>query len=91
MIPYQLVVSPAAARKIVKLDPSVVQRIRKELISLTRDPSPLEQVKRLKGHNNPPLFSLRVGDYRVIVEIHNDKMIIVVVQVGPRRTVYRDF
>lgn len=91
MTPYQLVVSPAAARKIVKLDPPVIRRIREELIALTRDPSPLEHVKRLKGQNNPPLFSFRVGDYRVIVEIHHDKMIIVVVQVGPRRTVYRDF
>ena len=90
MSPYQIVVTPAADRNLGNLDRMVALRIREELMTLARDPSPLVHVKRLKGHNNPPLFSFRVGDYRVIVEIHHDKMIIVVVQVGPRRTVYRD-
>ncbi|WP_052292212.1 type II toxin-antitoxin system RelE family toxin [Methanosphaerula palustris] len=64
--------------------------IREELLILARDPSPLEYVKRLKGHNNPPVFSFRVRDYRVIIQIHPDTMFIVAVPVGPRRTVYRD-
>lgn len=83
-------VTPAADRNLGNLDRVVALRIREELLALAREPSPLEYVKRLKGHHNPPLFSFRVGDYRVIIQILNDKMIIVVVHVGPRRTVYRD-
>lgn len=36
------------------------------------------------------LFKLRVGDYRIIYQIHNDKVLVVVIKVGHRREVYED-
>ena len=47
--------------------------------------SPYRFVKHLEG---VPLFSLRVGDYRIIMDISSSKMIILVLRIGPRKNVY---
>lgn len=47
--------------------------------------SPLDYVKHLVG---VPVYSLRVGDYRVIMDIKNKEMIIFVIKVGHRSKVY---
>ncbi|WP_327677488.1 type II toxin-antitoxin system RelE family toxin [Kitasatospora sp. NBC_00458] len=44
-------------------------------------------VKRLSGYDG--LYRLRVGDYRVVYEVQDDVMVILVVHVGNRRDVYR--
>ena len=36
------------------------------------------------------LFKLRVGDYRIIYQIHEHEVLVVVVKVGNRREVYED-
>lgn len=36
------------------------------------------------------LFKLRVGDYRIIYQIHEHEVLVVVVKVGHRREVYED-
>ena len=47
--------------------------------------SPYRFVKHLEG---VPLFSLRVGDYRIIMDISSSKMIILVLRIGSRKNVY---
>ena len=47
--------------------------------------SPYRFVKHLEG---VPLFSLRVGDYRIIMDITSSKMIILVLRIGLRKNVY---
>ena len=47
--------------------------------------NPFNFVKRLAGM---PLFSLRVGDYRAIMDIKNSQMLIFVVRVGHRKSIY---
>lgn len=53
-----------------------------ELESNPRSPD----VKKLKGRN---AWRIRVGDYRVIYEIHDRELHILVITVGHRREVYR--
>ena len=47
---------------------------------------PYSYVKKLVGEQ---AYRLRVGDYRVIMDIVDDKMIILVLTVGYRRNVYK--
>lgn len=47
---------------------------------------PYHFVKRKQGS---PYFILRVGNHRVILEIKNDKLIILVLEVGPRKNIYK--
>ncbi|GAA5261649.1 type II toxin-antitoxin system RelE family toxin [Methanocalculus sp. MC3] len=91
MIPFDIVIIPPAERDLARLDPHSAQRIQKALTDLANEENPYRFIKRLEGNHNPPFFSLRVGKYRAILKIHNERLIIVVVEVGPRRTVYRTF
>ena len=42
-----------------------------------------------KISNSDILYRLRVGDYRVVYEIHDKRVLIYVVKVGHRRNIYR--
>lgn len=71
-------------RKLQKLDPLTRKRIIEKLEEATEDPFIF--AKRLTGTN---LYSIRVGDYRVIVSIEKNKMMILVVALGHRSGIYK--
>ncbi|MDA8372006.1 MAG: type II toxin-antitoxin system RelE/ParE family toxin [Nocardiopsaceae bacterium] len=77
---------PAAARSLRKLSRDALVRIRKSLDELAQDPRP-SGAKRLVGGNG--LLRIRVGDYRVVHEVHDHVLVIVVVALGHRREIYR--
>lgn len=87
---YRLVIVSGAERDLAHLDPPVARRIRAELLALAAGTDPWRHLKRLKGVHSPPFFSLRVGEYRVIIQVFDDQLVIVVVEVEHRSTVYRD-
>jgi len=68
-----------------RLPDDVVKRILARLAQLETNPRPPD-VKKLKGRD---AWRIRVGDYRVIYEIHDRELQILVVTVGHRREVYR--
>ena len=84
---YQILFTPRAKKELSKLPTDVRVRIIKALETLTENPiSPGVTKLSLKEEN---LYRIRVGDYRVIFSIENNKLIILVVKVGHRREVYR--
>ena len=88
---YDVVFTRAAERASARLDRQVANRIEAELDSLARETRPEQYVKRLKGNDKPPFYSLRVGNYRVILQIHDDRLVILVIEIGPRDSIYRKF
>ena len=48
--------------------------------------TPNNNVTRLKGERG---YRLRVGDWRVLYEIHDDVLVIEIIKIGPRGDVYR--
>jgi mRNA interferase RelE/StbE len=52
-------------------------------------PDPRDLAKRLVGQNEE-LWRFRVGDFRIIVRFIDEKMEILVIEVGHRSAVYRD-
>ena len=80
---YSVIIAPIAKRQLENLEKDVQDRI---LATLERiKVRPYDFVKKLSGH---PYYRLRVGDYRVIMEIQNDKLIILVIKVGHRKNIY---
>jgi mRNA interferase RelE/StbE len=57
-----------------------------EINSLAEEPRPAGAVK-LTGSEN--LYRVRVGDYRVIYAVENDFLLVLVVEIGHRREIYR--
>jgi mRNA interferase RelE/StbE len=82
---YDLEVSPAAARQIKKLDRFTQTRVAKRLRALREDPRPRD-VKKLSGGTD--LYRVRVGDYRILYRIADERLIVVVIRIGHRRDVY---
>ena len=84
---YRVVVTPAPAKFLEKLrDESLKRRIVKVLRSLEAEARPPGCVK-LKGAQD--LHRIRVGDFRVIYQIQDAVLIILVVEIGHRREIYR--
>lgn len=60
-------------------------RILRRISELADEPRPAG-CKKLSGQER---YRLRQGDYRILYEIEDDRLIITVVKVGDRREVYR--
>jgi mRNA interferase RelE/StbE len=77
-----------AAEKFLRglTDKKLYQRLREGIDGLEAEPRPLGSVK-LKGADE--LYRVRVGDYRIVYQIRDRELIVLVVQVGHRREIYR--
>lgn len=84
-MPYKIEVRPAAARQLRKLDAPTARRIQGVIALLADDPRPPAS-RPLTGR---PAWRVRVGEYRVIYTIEDDRLIVVVITIGHRRDVYR--
>jgi mRNA interferase RelE/StbE len=62
-----------------------LQRIIAAIESLANEPRP-PQSKKLSGYEQ---YRLRQGNYRILYEIKDDLLIVVVVEVGHRKDIYR--
>jgi mRNA interferase RelE/StbE len=80
----------SAARQLRKLDPAIARRITaylRERVASADDPRSLGAA--LKGDELGQFWKYRVGDYRLIAEIHDQEIRILVLRLGHRREVYR--
>jgi mRNA interferase RelE/StbE len=72
-----------------KIDPAARQRIREYLEQRVANLSDPRQLgKPLKGEL-ASLWRYRVGDYRLIYELRDEVLVVLVVRIGHRREVYR--
>ena len=81
---------PAAERELGKLDQQSARRILAFLhgrVAVLDDPRSIGEA--LKGAKLGSFWKYRVGDYRVIANIEDQAVRILVVRVGNRREVYR--
>ncbi len=80
----------AAKKELAKLDRQVARRLldflKQRVISL-KDPRSVGQA--LKGSKLGEFWKYRVGDFRIIASIQDQKMIILILRVGNRREIYR--
>ncbi|WOX55371.1 MULTISPECIES: type II toxin-antitoxin system RelE family toxin [unclassified Methanoculleus] len=88
---WRLLLMPGAERKLNQIPDPDAQRIKDELYALADEPFPRLYAKKLKGHQNSPLYSFRVGQYRIILVFENNVMIITVIDIGNRSKVYRKY
>ena len=48
-------------------------------------------INSIKGTKNHPLYTHRVGEYRVILDIEDDSLLIIVIEAGHRHKIYRKY
>ena len=83
---YRIAFRPAAERSFLKLSVSVRTRLQPQIEALAVEPRP-PGVRKLAGSRDR--WRIRVGDFRVIYEIHDDVLLVLVLTIGHRKDVYR--
>jgi mRNA interferase RelE/StbE len=85
-VTYRVEVAPAALRQLRKLDPAGRRRVQAAIELLATDPRPAGATK-LSGREGE--WRVRTGDYRVVYEVDDGVLRVLVVAVGHRRDIYR--
>lgn len=88
---YSVRITERAKKDLAKLPKITAKEIYEELKDLAGEKNPKKYVKKLQGNREPPFYSLRVGSYRVILNIIDNIMIIHVIEVGHRKNIYRKY
>ena len=84
---YKIDVKRSAAKALKSLPKKDRKRIADKIDSLSENlPNP--DITKMKGNN--PFHKIRVGNYRIIYEIQNDILVILIVKIGHRKDVYKN-
>jgi len=84
---YRILFTKSADKALRGIPREIANRIREQLDLIAQDP--YAQHNNVTKLQNRPGYRLRVGDWRVIYELVDDKLIILVLKVGSRGEVYR--
>jgi mRNA interferase RelE/StbE len=82
---YRIALAPSAERQLRKFDPDVRRRIQAALELLAVDPRPPAATRLVGGGGE---WRVRTGDYRIVYEINDDQLIVLILRMGHRREVY---
>ena len=83
---YSIEFRPAVLKSLKRLPKKDLRRIKKRIDEVAENlPDPV--TTKMKGNNS--FHKIRSGDYRVIYEIHDNRLVILVVKIGHRKDVYK--
>jgi len=85
-VTYRLEMAAIAERQLKKLPREIQQRLTARIRELPDRPRPLG-CRKLLGYQD--VYRIRVGHYRVIYSVDDEKVIVIILKLGHRRAVYR--
>ena len=83
---YSIEFRPAVLKSLKRFPKRDLIRIKKKIDELGSN-VPVPNTTKKKGDNS--FHKVRSGDYRIIYEIHDDRLVILIVKVGHRKDVYK--
>lgn len=83
---YEVSLTPAAARQLRKFDPQVRRRVQAAIELLATEPRPPAATRLVGGYGE---WRVRTGDYRIVYEIVDERLLVLVLTVGHRREIYQ--
>ena len=83
---HQIIIKPSAEKQLDKLPKSVRVRVLDKLEELRQDPRPHGAIKLIGADD---LWRIRIGDYRVVYEIQDERLIVLVLRVAHRKDIYK--
>jgi len=81
---YKIDITKSAQKKLSKLPAKERDRISEKIDALAHEPRP-SGCKKLMGREG---YRIRIGNYRVIYNIHDDVLTVLIVDVGDRKEIY---
>ncbi|MCH7721891.1 MAG: type II toxin-antitoxin system RelE/ParE family toxin [Bacteroidetes bacterium] len=85
MVKYKIEIKKSAVKEIKKLPANDIKKILEKISSLVENPRPAGCLK-LSGEEK---YRIRFGVYRVLYEIQDNLLLVIVVKVAHRKDVYR--
>ncbi|HQT05154.1 MAG TPA: type II toxin-antitoxin system RelE/ParE family toxin [Thiotrichales bacterium] len=88
---WKIELDAVAARELDKLDPQTARRILaflRDRVAKLDDPRSIGEA--LKGSKLGEFWKYRVGDYRLISTIEDERVTVMVIKIGHRREVYKN-
>ena len=83
---YQVSLTAEATRNLDALPDKLYRQVRRHIDALATVPRPPGS-KKLAGHDE--LWRVRSGDFRIVYQVKDKALLVLVVRVGNRREVYR--
>jgi mRNA interferase RelE/StbE len=84
---YSIEFRPAVLKSLKRFPKKDLVRIKKKIEELGKN-LPEPNITKMKGNNF--FHKIRTGDYRIIYEIHEDRVVILIVKAGHRKDVYKN-
>ena len=85
MASYRLLIKPSAVKELEAVPREYRRRLATRMRELATQPRP-PGAEKLSGHD---LYRVRQGNYRILYEIIDHDLIVLVIKIGHRREVYR--
>ena len=83
---YSIEFRPPVLKSLKRFPKKDLVRIKKKIEELGQN-LPEPNTTKMKGNNS--FHKIRTGDYRIIYEIHDDRVVILIVKIGHRKDVYK--
>lgn len=83
---WRVALTPAAAKALAAFDKPTRVRLAAAIDALANEPHPHGSIKLTGGAGE---WRIRVGEYRIVYEIHGGRLLVLVIRVAHRREVYR--
>jgi len=85
-MPYEIQFKASAWKTFNKLDREARGRVAEAIMGLSENPKP-QQARKLSGAED--FYRVRVGDFRVIYQVREGALVVLIIKVGHRRDVYK--
>ena len=82
---YRVLIRRSAEKEIARLPDAIRRRVVDRILALTDDPRP-HGCQKLSGEEK---YRIRQGDWRIVYEIDDDMVVVLIVRVAHRSDVYR--
>lgn len=83
---YELEFSRSAKKELKKLPPRVIKQVLQAIDGLSHNPRK-GNVRPMTGSKS---WRLRVGEYRVVYDIHDTRLLVLIIRVRPRGSAYKN-
>ena len=83
---YEIIITKSIQKQLDNLPNNIQERVYEKFSQLAEEPRP-DGVVKLKGYDNE--YRIRIGDYRLVYEIQDEQLIVLLVQCKHRRDVYK--
>ena len=83
---YRIELVPSARRELEAVPPDLRRRVVRAIAHLTKEPRPAG-ARTLRGDRSG--LRIRVGDYRILYEVDDRRLVVTIARIAPRGKAYR--